>query len=161
MVPPSVKHFDRVLHELDTAKPERAGGFEKPLATIARTLGRRGIIALISDLYVTPKVLLDSLTELRYRGHDVLVFHILDPSEVALPEADARQFQDMESGVRLPIVHEQMRESYGNAIHAHMETLHRQLGEHRMDYRFFDTSEPLDRALHEYLTERQLRVQVR
>ncbi len=161
MVPPSVKHFDRVLYELDTATPERAGGFEKPLATIARTLGRRGIVALISDLYVTPKVLLDSLTDLRYRGHDVLVFHILDPDEVALPTADARQFQDMESGARLPIIHEQVRESYGNAVHAHMETLHRQLGEQRMDYRFFDTSEPLDHALFEYLTERQHRMQVR
>jgi uncharacterized protein (DUF58 family) len=135
VVPPSVKHFDRVLHELDTATPARAGGFEKPLATIARTLGRRGIVALISDLYVEPKVLLDSLTEL--------------------------QFEDMESGARLPIVHAQMRESYDNAIHAHMETLHRQLGERRMDYRFFDTSTPLDHALFEYLSERQHRSQVR
>jgi uncharacterized protein (DUF58 family) len=161
MVPPSVKHFDRVLHELDTATPTRAGGFEKPLATIARTLGRRGIVALISDLYVEPKVLLNCLGELRYRGHDVLIFHILDAAEVQLPQAEARQFEDMESGARLPIVHEQMRESYGNAIHSHLETLHRQLGEHRLDYRFFDTSEPLDRALFEYLTERQLRTQVR
>jgi len=161
LVPPSVKHFDRVLHELDTATPARAGGFEKPLATIARTLGRRGIVALISDLYVEPKVLLDSLTELRYRGHDVLVFHILDPAEVALPEAETRQFEDMESGARLSVVHAQMREPYDNAIHAHMETLHRQLGERRIDYRFFDTSTPLDHALFEYLSERQHRVQVR
>lgn len=161
MVPPSVKHFDRVLHELDTATPSRAGGFEKPLATIARTLSKRGIVALISDLYVEPKQLLDSLTELRYRGHDVLVFHILDPDEVMLPESNARQFEDMESGVRLPIVHDQMRESYGNAVHEHMESLHRRLGEHRIDYRFFDTSQPLDHALFEYLTERQHRMQVR
>lgn len=161
LVPPSVKHFDRVLHELDTATPARAGGFEKPLATIARTLGRRGIVALISDLYVEPQVLLDSLTELRYRGHDVLVFHILDPAEVTLPEAETPQFEDMESGARLSVVHAQMRESYDNTIHAHMETLHRQLGERRMDYRFFDTSTPLDHALFEYLSERQHRVQVR
>ncbi len=161
LVPPSVKHFDRVLHELDKATPDRAGEFEKPLATIARTLGRRGIVALISDLYVDPKVLLDALAELRYRGHDVMVFHILDPDEVLLPKSDARQFQDMENDARLPIVHDQMRESYADAVQAHMETLHRSLGEHRMDYRFFDTSEPLDHALFEYLTERQHRMQVR
>jgi uncharacterized protein (DUF58 family) len=161
MVPPSVKHFDRVLHALDTATPERAGGFEKPLATIARALGRRSIVALISDLYVEPKVLLDSLAEFRCRGHDVLVFHILAPEEMELPRAEARQFEDMESGVRLPIVHEQMRESYGNAVHAHLETLHRQLGEQRIDYRFFDTSQPLDHALFAYLTERRYRMRVR
>ena len=161
MVPPSAKHFDRVLHELDIAAPARAGEFSKPLATIARTLGKRGIVVLISDLYVEPGQLLDALTELRYRGHDVLVFHILDPDEVALPAGDARQFEDMESGTRLPIVHEQMRESYADAVHAHIETLHRRLGEQRMDYRFFDTSQPLDHALFEYLTERQHRMQVR
>ena len=161
LVPPSVKHFDRVLHELDTATPERAGEFEKPLASIARILGRRGIVALISDLYVEPKVLLDALAELRYRGHDVMVFHILDPHEVTLPNAEARQFQDMESGARLPIVHDQMRESFAEAVRAHVATLHRRLGEHRMDYRFFDTSEPLDHALFEYLTERQHRMQAR
>jgi uncharacterized protein (DUF58 family) len=161
MVPPSVKHFDRVLHALDTATPMRAGGFEKPLATIARTLGKRGIVAVISDLYVEPKVLLDSLAELRHRGHEVLVFHILDAHEVALPEADARQFQDMESGVLLPVVPEQMGESYANAVHDHVETLHRRLGEQRIDYRFFDTSQPLDHALFAYLTERQHRMRVR
>ena len=161
MVPPSAKHFDRVLHELDVAVPARAGEFSKPLATIARTLRRRGIVALISDLYVEPGQLLDALTELRYRGHDVLVFHILDPDEVALPAGDARQFEDMENGLRLPIVHEQMRETYAEAVHAHIETLYRRLGEQRMDYRFFDTSQPLDHALFEYLTERQHRMQVR
>jgi uncharacterized protein (DUF58 family) len=161
MVPPSVKHFDRVLHALDSVAPSRAGGFEKPLATIARTLGKRGIVALISDLYVEPKQLLDSLSELRHRGHDVMVFHILDPDEMSLPEATARQFQDMESGAQLPIVHEQMRAPYANAVHAHRETLHRRLGEQGMDYRFFNTAEPLDHALFEYLTERQHRMQVR
>jgi len=161
MVPPSIKHFDRVLHELETATPARAGGFEKPLATIARTLGKRGIVAVISDLYVDPKVLLDSLAELRHRGHDVLVFHILDSHEVALPDADARQFQDMESGARLPVVHEQMRKSYADAVGEHRETLHRRLGEQRIDYRFFDTTQPLDHALFEYLTERQYRIRVR
>ena len=44
---------------------------------------------------------------------------------------------------------------------AHIETLHRRLGEHRIDYRFFETTEPLDHALFEYLTERQHRMQVR
>ena len=161
MVPPSIKHFDRVLHELETSTAARAGGFEKPLATIARTLGKRGIVALISDLYVQPKILMDSLAELRHRGHDVLVFHILDKEEVALPEADARQFQDMESGARLPIVHEQMRASYAEAVHDHRETLHRRLGEQRIDYRSFDTTQPLDHALFEYLTERQYRMRVR
>ena len=161
VLPPSVKHFDRVLHELDTLKPSGAGSFEKPLATIARTLGKRGIVALISDLYVEPKVLLESLAELRYRGHDVLVFHILDPDEMELPEAGSRQFEDMESGARLPVVHAQMRDPYANAVHAHLETLRRQLGEHRIDYRFFNTSEPLDHALFEYLSERQHRMRVR
>jgi hypothetical protein len=79
---------------------------------------------------------------------------------VALPAADARQFQDMESGVRLPVVHEQMRASYVEAVRGHRETLHRRLGEQRIDYRFFETTQPLDHALFEYLSERQYRMRV-
>jgi hypothetical protein len=67
----------------------------------------------------------------------------------------------MESAARLPIVHEQMRESYAYAVDDHRETLHRRLGEHRIDYRFFDTSQPLDHALFAYLSERQYRRQTR
>jgi uncharacterized protein (DUF58 family) len=159
--PPSTKRFDRVLHALDASEPRRAGSFEAPMKKIAQSLSRRGIVALISDLYVEPDEVLDGLAELRHRGHDVLVFHVLDPGELELPATDARQFEDMESGARMPVVPEQARARYAEAVRGHIDTLQRRLGEHRVDYGVFDTTQPLDHALFRYLTERQRRIHVR
>ncbi len=160
-VPPSVKHFDRVLHELETVRPQRAGELTAPLRQVAQNLRRRGIIVLISDLYIEPPVLRDALMELQHRGHDVAVFHILDATELQLPNSQARQFEDMESGERLPLIPEQVRGRYDEAIRDHIDLLGRRLGEHGMDYDFFDTSKALDHALFQYLTGRQRRMNVR
>ncbi len=161
LVPPSLKHFDRVLHTLETITPQRASELTEPFAKVAQNLRRRGIVAVISDLYVEPAVLVDALMELRYRGHDVVVFHILDPAELRLPEVDIRQFEDMETGERLPVIPAELRAQYGQTIRGHIDTLRRRLGEHDMDYGFFDTQQPLDHALFAYLTGRQRRVHVR
>lgn len=160
-VPPSVKHFDRVLHELETARPQRAGELTAPLRQVAQNLRRRGIVVLISDLYIEPPALRDALMELQYRGHDVAVFHILDAAELQLPDSQARQFEDMESGERLPLVPQQVRGRYEEAILGHIDTLRRRLGEHGMDYDLFDTGKALDHALFQYLTGRQRRMNVR
>lgn len=160
-VPASVKHFDRVLHVLESAEPRQAGELSEPLRKVAQSLRRRGIVALISDLYIEPPALLDALTELRHRGHDVAVFHILDPGELRLSENTVRQFEDMETGERLPVVPEQLRARYDDAIRVHIDTLGRRLGEQGIDYGFFDTSQPLDHALFRYLTGRQRRMHVR
>ena len=160
-VPPSVKHFDRVLHELETARPRRAGELTAPLRQVTQNLRRRGIVVLISDLYIEPPALCDALMELQHRGHDVTVFHILDATELQLPDSQARQFEDMESGERLPLVPEQVRGRYNAAIREHIDALRRRLGEHGMDYDFFDTSKALDHALFQYLTGRQRRMNVR
>jgi hypothetical protein len=161
VVPPSVKHFDRVLHALESAEARLAGDFEGPLRKVGRILRRRGIVALISDLYIETNALLDVLVELRHRGHDVLVFHVLDPEEIRLPRAGVPQFEDMETGTRLPVAHDEVRDLYDEALREHIESLRLRLGEQGVDYGLFDTATPLDHALFDYLNDRQRRMRVR
>ena len=88
MVPPSVKHFDRVLHELDTATPSECRWVRE--AARDPRLGASADAASSPSSRIStwsPSPCIDSLVELRYRGHDVLVFHILDPDEVSLPRS--------------------------------------------------------------------------
>lgn len=161
VVPPSVKHFDRVLHALEIAEPRQEGDFEGPLREVGRIIRRRGIVALLSDLYIEPTDLLNALVELRHRGHDVMVFHVLDPGELHLPEAGVPQFEDMETGTRLPVAHDEVRDPYDEALREHIESLRLRLGEQGVDYGLFDTATPLDHALFEYLSDRQRRMRVR
>ncbi len=161
LVPPSAKHFERVLHTLETARAERAGELAAPLRTVARNLRRRGIFALVSDLYVEPDALLEALAELVDRGHDLAVFHVLDPDEIELPGDGAQHFEDMEDGARAPTLPDEVRARYRDDVRAHVDTLRRRLGERGIDYAFVDTSQPLDHALFRYLSDRQRRTRVR
>ncbi|MDX1434238.1 MAG: DUF58 domain-containing protein [Gammaproteobacteria bacterium] len=159
--PPSGRHFDRILHTLETVHAGKAGELIGPLGKVGQLLSRRGILALVSDLYVDAQALTDAVAELRHRGNDVMVFHVLDPSELELPAASTRQFIDMESGERMPVATEQIRPRYAEAVRAHIERLGALLGEQDVDYAFFDTSMALDHALFRYLSARQRRARVR
>ncbi len=161
VVPASAKHFDTVLHTLDKLEPVPRGDFASPLRKIAESLNRRSIVALISDLYEDPDVVVEALNGLRFRGHDIVVFHILDPAEIVFGFDESGSYEDVETGDRITVVPDQLREAYQERIQEHRKTLAKRLGENRMDYSFHDTSQPLDHALFAYLSQRQRMSRVR
>ncbi len=161
-VPPSAKHLEVVLHTIDRIQPrEREGGFGRPLNKIAQMLTRRSLLVVISDLYEDPDVIIRALSHLHHKGNDVIVFHLLDPAEVEFPFEEAAQFQDLESGERMPVVPDKLREEYQRHIETHLDTLKRRMLQNEIDYCFVQTSQPLDHALFEYLSRRERMSRVR
>ena len=67
-VPVSAKHFNVVLHTLDRSKPERAGNLITPITKMAEHFKRRSVLALISDFYEEPDVILEAIKPLRFLG---------------------------------------------------------------------------------------------
>jgi len=159
-VPPSAKHFDIVLHTLDRAKAARPGGL-RLVGDLAEHFKRRSILALISDFYEDPDVVLDAIKPLRFRGNDLIVFHVLDPAELEFSYDDASAFQDLESGDQMPVVPEALAEEYRQLIRAHTTALAERFSEHRIDYTVLNTSAPLDYALFSYLSSRAKLMHVR
>ena len=154
-VPPSVRNLDLVLHTLDRANPGRPGSLRKPLMRSAEIFQRKGILVLISDFYEEPDQVLDAVRFLRGRGHDVIVFHVLDTAELEFPFENASSFEDLESGERIPIVPRRLRDQYRALVQAHVAELERRFAGDRVDYTLIDTSKPLDHALFRYLTIRE------
>src|SRR4030095_15683324 len=76
-VPPSAKHMETVLHVLDRLKPSRPGSLKAPLHKMAEHFGRRGVVVVVSDFYEEPEAVLEAISPLRFRGQDVIVFHVL------------------------------------------------------------------------------------
>jgi uncharacterized protein (DUF58 family) len=168
-VPPSAKHLNVVLHTLDrladapplapssspTAVPQRP----PPLAAITRRIGesfrRRSIVLLISDFYEDPSAVLDALAYLRGKGNDVIVFHVLDRRELDFPFTDSANFVDLETGERMPVIPDYLRDQYRALVADHIALLGRILGENRVDYAMFDTTKPLDHALFKFLSSRE------
>jgi uncharacterized protein (DUF58 family) len=160
-VPPSMKHLEIVLHTLDRSEPGRPGALAAPLLRATERLRRRGLVAVISDLYDEPQAVADAIKPLRFQGHDVMVFHVLDPAELDFPYAEATSFEDLESGERIPIVPEALREDYRALIREHTASLARLFTASRIDYALFNTSMPLDYALFKYLSTRERLMRVR
>jgi len=154
-VPPSAKHLDFALFALDRAEAGREGELAAPLLTATERLRRRGIVVVVSDLYEEPDRVAAAVRPLRFRGHDVIVFHLLDPAERDFPFDEASSFEDLESGERLPVVPEALRAEYQELVRRHIEALGRLLLDSRVDYALLDTSVPLDFALFRYLAARE------
>ncbi|NUR53541.1 MAG: DUF58 domain-containing protein [Acidobacteria bacterium] len=160
-VPPSAKHMETVLHVLDRATPSKPGSLRRPLHTLAEHFGRRGVLVLISDLYEDPQDVFDAVSLLRSRGHDLVVFHVLDPAEIDFPYDEASAFEDLESGEQIPVVPEALKEKYRELVRAHVDALTTKCSELRIDYALLNTAAPLDHALFNYLSMRERMSRVR
>jgi uncharacterized protein (DUF58 family) len=160
-VPPSARHLEFALYALDRVAAGRPGSLTAPLLTLTERLRRRGIVVIVSDLYEEPQAVADAIKPLKFRGHDVIVFHVLDPAELDFPFDDPSSFEDMESGDRLPVVPEGIRDKYRALVARHTEALGRLFADSRIDYSLFNTSVPLDYALFRYLSRREKLSRVR
>jgi uncharacterized protein (DUF58 family) len=160
-VPSSAKHFNVLLHTLDQARAEKQGRLSVPLHKMAEHFKRKSIIALISDLYEDPDDLLQALTPYRFMGHDVVVFHVLDPAEIEFPYRDASRFMDVESGEEIPVIAESLADEYRKLMQAHIDALTTKFAEVRIDYMMLNTAKPLDEALFTYLGNRERMMRVR
>lgn len=160
-VPSSMKHMDTVLHILARTEAGRPGSLAAPLLKITERLSRKGILVVISDFYEEPDQILESLGLLRARGQDVIVFHVLDPTEMDFPFEEASGFEDMETGEQIPVIPERLREDYGRLVQEHVGELRTRFAAQRIDYALLDTSQPLDLALFAYLSARERLSRVR
>jgi uncharacterized protein (DUF58 family) len=153
-VPPSAKHLEVVLHTIDRARAVRPGRLGPPLRKLAEHFGRRGLVVVVSDFYEEPQEVLDAISLIRYRGNDVILFHVLDQAEVDFDFSEASSFEDLESGEQLPVIPDALREQYRTLVREHIAALTAKASEQRVDYAFVNTATPLDYALFSYLSIR-------
>jgi uncharacterized protein (DUF58 family) len=160
-VPPSAKHLDVVLHTLDRVRPQGPGGLRGPLHKIAEHFGRRSVLVLISDFYEDPDAVLEAVAPLRFRGNDIVVFHVLDPAEIDFSFDTPSAFEDLESGEQIPVVPDALAAQYRSLVQAHVAGLGERFSANRIDYTLLNTSAPLDHALFRYLSSRDRATRMR
>lgn len=161
VVPPSVRHLQLMLHTLARVKAKGQSQLVAAIEKVGLLTMRTGITVLITDCYERPEALGRAIDALRTRGHDVIVFHLVDPAEMQLPGDLPATFEDAESGVLLPLKPGELRTKYQALLTAHHDALTKRIAAAGADYVRLDISEPLDRALHAYLDSRLSRSRVR
>jgi uncharacterized protein (DUF58 family) len=151
----SLAHLNTLLHSVERTKPSERTEFFKPLAGVAERLRKRGIVALISDLYDEPERVMGGLRRLAFRGNDVIVFHLLDPKELLFDFEESAQFIDMETNAEMHVVPDFLRQEYRRILKDQITYYEAECQKDRIDYCMLDTSKPLDHALFTYLLRRE------
>jgi uncharacterized protein (DUF58 family) len=156
MLPASARpgHLNTILVTLDRLVLGTETNVSKPLHQLADSLSKRGMVVLISDLLDDPERVIRGLKHFRFRGTDVIVFHLLDPDELAFPFERATRFEDMETQDEVLAVPVVVRDHYLKAIGALIERYKRELGAAGIDYQLLTTDQPLEMALLAYLSTR-------
>ena len=126
----------------------------RPLNDLAEAMLKRSLVVLISDLLDDPVPVVQGLKRLRFRGTDVLVFHVLDPDELTFPFRGSSRFRDLENGEQITAEPSAVRAHYLRELAALTSTYERELRGVGIDYVQIDTSKPLDFALVPYLAAR-------
>ena len=147
-------HLRMVLLALERLEMGTRTNVAKPLHDLAAAVRKRGMVVLVSDLLDDPASVLDGLKHFRYRGTDVIVFHILDPYELKFPFEQAARFRDMETQEEVMAVPGSVRADYLERMQARIAFYRRELGLAGIDYCQLETSQPLELGLMAYLMTR-------
>jgi len=150
----SIGHLNTVLHAIERLRAQERSSFRKPLVEVAERVRRRGIIAVVSDLYDDFEQVMTGLRNLAFRGNDVIVFHLLDPAELHFDFDKSAQFVDLETREEMHVIPDFLRQEYLKLIRSQVAAFEMECQKDRMDYALIDTSQPLDQALFAYLARR-------
>jgi len=146
----------RLLHAIEKTDVGTRTDFAKPFIHFQSFLRRRGLVVVLSDYYADPEDIVRTVEPLRFKGNEVILFHILDPQEIAPKFREPVLLVDMEnSGASMEVSPEYAHNEYRQKIGSHIETLRSKARGAGLDYFLMNTARPLDEGLREYLFIRQ------
>ncbi|HKO22925.1 MAG TPA: DUF58 domain-containing protein [Candidatus Eisenbacteria bacterium] len=156
LIPPrsTLGHARPLLLLLERLTPGGTTDFASSLHSLAERMTRRGLVVLISDLLDDPERIAQAIHHFRHRKHEVLVFHVLDPQEVAFDFEREAVYVDLETGERVTTRPQELRSDYRARVNSWRDQIRQFCIEKRAEYVPLTTDQPYDRALLEYLSKR-------
>lgn len=147
-------HRHRAISLLEDLEAAGRDCISPTLHRVAETVARRGLIILISDLFEDPVEVEQGLKHLTFRGHEVIVFQVLDPAERQFPFSGLCEFEDLETASRMQVYPEAVAGAVRREVDRFIRRLQEILAVRKIDHRVALTSEPFDRFLALYLHKR-------
>jgi uncharacterized protein (DUF58 family) len=150
--------FHRLVHAIEHAELGKRTDFAKPFLHFQEFLKRRGIVLVISDFWEQPETVIRTVQPLRFKGNELILFHVLDPQEIQPVLREPSLLVDMETQESIEVSPDYVKHEYRDRVEAHIAALRSQAKASGIDYFLLRTDRPLDDALREYLTIRQGRM---
>jgi len=147
-------HLGNIFDGLTRLKPKGQTALAPALHGLAERLPQRSLVLIFSDFFTPVEELLRALQHLRFRKHDLAVFHLLDRGELDFDFKQPTRFVDLEMGTALLAEPELARASYLEELHAYLEALKTGCREFKTEYRRIVTDENYEEAVSQFLVER-------
>jgi uncharacterized protein (DUF58 family) len=144
----------RLLAGLEQAEARARTDFAKPMRYFQEFLRRRGIVLIVSDFWEPPESIVRTIEPLRFRGNEVVLFHVLDPKDVRPDLNGPSILVDLETQQELEVTPDYAKKEYRQKIDTHLADLRDRAKGAGLGYYLLMTDRPLDAALREYLALR-------
>ena len=147
-----ILEIDRLLRDI---KPSPKTSLAKQLHDVAMMMRRRSVVVVISDLLSDVEDILAGLEHLRHDGHNVIVFHTLDPYEIDFPFDGTWRFEGLEGEEPLTTQPQRIRDEYLAEFNQYRDALQDGCVRANIDYTLVNTTRPLDQLLSEFFNDRE------
>lgn len=133
----------------------------KTLHQIAEIIHKRSLVVIFSDMFESPNHLesiFSALQHLKYKKHDVVLFHVVDESKEINFEFENRpyQFIDMETNEEIKINPSQISDFYKTKIKEYTESIKLKCAQYKIDFVEADINKGFDVVLQTYLVKRSM-----
>jgi uncharacterized protein (DUF58 family) len=150
-------HLRSVIAALEAASPSGGTGVGRALTDVAEVLRRRGLVLLFSDLLDDEKGVRRGLEQVRHRGHEMILFHVLDHDERTFPFDRLSRFEGLEAASSVVADPAALRRAYLDEVAGFERRTRRLCQANRIDYVPLDTADSLGTVLSAYLATRAAR----
>ena len=149
VIPARVKagQWTRLVRGLLDTPDGRGTAAHAALQRLTALLARRGLVVLLSDLLFDRELALAALRYLRHRGHQVIVFHLMDPAEVELAGPPEVRFRDPESPASVVVRPRELAHAYAVTVQREVSAWRTACRRHGIAYHHVQTDLPFGMAL--------------
>ena len=155
-IPPSRRaaQLQAIFDSLDNLEPKGETGLIGALHQIAEKVQQRALIIILSDLFSDPDELAGALQHLRFRKHDIAVFHLLDPQEVEFHFERPHRFVDLEDSTTIVAEPNLISDEYHAALAEFLAVVETKCHNVHADYHLFQTNANYEEIVSNFITSR-------
>jgi uncharacterized protein (DUF58 family) len=162
-IPPrrGARHMKTVLNRLESVECQGETCLDTALHDVAQRVPRRSLVVIISDLFVEPSTLANSIQHLRFRKHDIALFHLLDKDELEFQFDQPMRFLDLEGGLPMLADPALVGDAYREGVKNYFAELAEIVRNAEIDYQRAELDEDYATVLGRFLSARRSKLRSR
>ncbi len=157
-MPPASKqsYLSELIRKMDSSEVTGKTGTSNALGELAERVKRRSLVVIISDLLDDGDEISDALKHFRYRDNEVIIFHLLDPTETNLDLGNVGKLVDMESGATIVTQPRQIQKAYSEKVQEYISKIKDDCYKNKIDYNLVTTDMSFDKAMRNFFSKRAI-----